>query len=108
MAREGWKLAIASLMQDPVVGWSKADYKLFLLVLQFHSIIWECMFGKAIGLSPEQSLALFMKTPAVSPKVVSQIPPDPWDVATILKDMDEVFENLDTLNESLGTISEKK
>jgi len=66
------------------------------------------MFGKAIGLSPEQSLALFMETPAISPKVVSQIPPDPWDVATILKNMDEVFENLDTLNESLGSISEKK
>ena len=66
------------------------------------------MFGKAIGLSTEQSLALFMETPAISPKVVSQIPTDPWDVATILKDMDEVFENLDTLNESLGSSSEKK
>ena len=57
-----------------------------------HSIIWECIFGKAIvGLSPEQSLALFMEIPAISLKVVSQIPP-------------EVFENLDTLNESVGTI----
>lgn len=60
------------------------------------------MFGKAVGLSPEQSLVLFMETPAISSKVVSQIPPDPWDVATILRDMDEVFEHLDTLNELLS------
>lgn len=65
------------------------------------------MFGKAIGLSPEQSLALFTKTPVISPEVASLIPPDPWDVETILKDMDEVFENLDGINESLGTISEQ-
>ena len=77
------------------------------LPLQFHNILWECMFGKAIGLSPEQSLALFMETPVISPEVAALIPPDPWDVGAILKDMDEVFENLDSLNESLGTISEK-
>ena len=77
------------------------------LLLQFHNILWECMFGKAIGLSPEQSLALFMEAPAISPEVAALIPPDPRDVEAILKDMDEVFENLDSLNESLGTISEK-
>ena len=65
------------------------------------------MFGKAIGLSPEQSLALFTETPVISPEVASLIPPDSWDVETILKDMDEVFENLDHINESLGTISEQ-
>ena len=65
------------------------------------------MFGKAIGLSPEQSLTLFTETPVISSEVASLIPPDPWDVETILKDMDEVFENLDSINESLGTISEQ-
>ena len=61
------------------------------------------MFGKAVGLSPEQSLVLFMETPAISSKVdVSLIPPDPWDVGVILRDMDEVFEHLDTLNELLS------
>lgn len=70
------------------------------------------LLGKAIGLSLEKFLALFMETPvdvpAISPKVISNIPPDPWVVATTLKDVDEVLGNLDTLNESLGTISKKK
>ena len=61
------------------------------------------MFGKAIGLSPEQSLALFTETPVISPEVASLIPPDPWDVETILKDMDEVFENLDFISNWCGS-----
>ena len=65
------------------------------------------MFGKAIGLSPEQSLALFTEKPVISPEVATLIPPDPWDVGAILKDMDEVFKNLDILNESLEVVSEK-
>jgi len=63
------------------------------------------MFGRTIGLSPEQSLALFMETPTISPKVVSQIPQDPWDIATILKDMDDVFQNLDEINKLLSETS---
>ena len=49
--------------------------------------------------SPEKSLALHMENPTVPPGDI----PIPWEPDIILEDFQEFLENLDSLNELLGS-----
>lgn len=69
--------------------------------MQFHNIKWEVTFGRDADLSPERSLLLHMDRPEVDPALLSSIA-YPWDADTIVEDLEEMFDHLDTLNESLG------
>ena len=71
-----------------------------IIILQLHNLSWECAFGRDVGLSPEQSLALHMEQGRVDPAVAGAIP-HPWQPEHILQDFQEFWDHLDTLNESL-------
>ena len=72
------------------------------LFFKFHSIAWECAFGRDAGFSPEQALALHMEHPTIEPSVGGAIP-HPWQPEHILEDFEKVWEQLDALNEILGS-----
>ena len=65
--------------------------------LQFHNCSWECAFGREVGFSPDNPLAV---NPAVTPEVADAIPPS-WQPDNILEDFQEFWENLDSINEML-------
>ena len=71
--------------------------------LQFHNCLWEYAFGRDVGLSPDKYLALHMENPAVLSEIASASPPDPWQPENILTNFQEFCENLDLINEMLGT-----
>ena len=75
------------------------------IFLQFHNCLWECAFGRDVGLSPDKYLALHMvQNPAVLSEIASASP-DPWQPENILTDFQEFCENLDSINEILDTNS---
>ena len=49
--------------------------------------------------SPEKSLALHMENPTIPPGDI----PIPWEPDIILEDFQDFLENLDSLNELLGS-----
>ena len=72
------------------------------LQLQVHNCSWEHAFGRDVGLSPDRCLILHMEDPSALPEIASASP-RPWQPEDILGDFQEFCENLDIINETLGT-----
>ncbi len=66
--------------------------------------MWDCAFGKDAHPTPESCLNLFMDEPVVDPMVLAclPLPGQPWKPEEILKDVDEVLEQVEQINELLG------
>ena len=75
---------------------------LWFILFQLHNCSWECAFGRDVGLSSEQSLALLMETPTVEPEVERAIP-HPWQPDHILEDFQEFWDILDSIDDTLGS-----
>ena len=71
-----------------------------LPTVQFHSCAWECAFGRDVGFSPENALALHLEHPTVEPEIAGAVP-HPWKPDDILEDFQEFWDNMDSLNEML-------
>ncbi len=67
---------------------------------------WDCMFGKDVHPTLESCLNLFMDEPVVDPMVLGCLPPpgQPWKPDEILKDVIEVLEQTEQINELLGEV----
>eukprot|EP00731_Ephydatia_muelleri_P026069 Em0018g169a len=79
---ELYVVAISSVSEYNVKGWSCNEGEEKLLEkygdehweLELSNAVWECAFGKAVGLSPEESLALHMEPSSVSDAVRTVVP----------------------------------
>lgn len=73
--------------------------------MQLSNAVWECAFGKVVGLSPEESLALHMEPSSVSDAVKMKVPDCcvPEDLITP-EALEELFETLNWINERLGLL----
>ena len=71
-----------------------------MLFPQVHNCAWECAFGRDVGFSPENALALHMDHPTLQPEIAGAVP-HPWQPDSILKDFHDFWENLDSLSEML-------
>ena len=67
---------------------------------QLHNLSWECAFGRDMGLTPDQSLALHMERGSVDAGQFDSIP-HPWHPELILRDYDDFWGHLDRLNSML-------
>ena len=73
------------------------------LPMQLHNLVWECALGRDANLSPDQSLALYMEKGTVDSAVLEAIPRH-WQPDDILRDFQEFWDRLDTLNERLEIV----
>ena len=67
---------------------------------QLHNLAWECAFGRDVGFSPDQSLALHVEHGTTNTRVFDSIP-HPWQPELILRDFDDFWGHLETLNDKL-------